>query len=188
MMFAASCLSLSIASAKIKLEIAVGVALIRNRIPRSSPCIPINRESDTTTTGVMIIFIQDAAIASMLLALREEKLKDPPIPISASGRAILARYDSDVEKNTGSEILNMENGRATATAIMRGFLDNLYTTIVKRPVVPLFDDNVRTKTASELNTGMIKATIIAAAAAPESPKTFRMSERPTITELPQNDP
>ena len=90
-MFPANLEFAPITSAITKLAIAVGAANTMNIIPRSIFLYPKKYAPDVKIIGSRTILIIDELKAKLEAFLRFVRLKEPPIPINASGSAKSAR-------------------------------------------------------------------------------------------------
>jgi len=119
-MFPASLLLHPIASAIMKLTIAVGQENKTNIIPRSIFLKPARYAPMVNTTGRAISFIAEEVKASPDAFFIFSTFNDPPIPTSARGKATSARKLPDANIIDGSSTLNRENGSENRTAIING--------------------------------------------------------------------
>ena len=90
-MFAASLLLLPMASAIIKLAIAVGQAKRINKIPKSIPVKPISYAMKVVANGIKTSLIKVENKVFEIPTFTSRKDIKPPMPSNASGRAREAR-------------------------------------------------------------------------------------------------
>ena len=91
MMFPANSLLQSMASAIIKVAMAVGVAKRINITPKFSPQNPNRYDRNVRVAGIIIIFIKVEENASLISFLTLLKFNEAPIPSKAKGRVRTAK-------------------------------------------------------------------------------------------------
>ena len=111
------------------------------------------------------------------------KFIDPPMPISASGRATSEINSPDETSIEGRVILKYENGRATTTASIKGFVIISFTVPFNLRSLSLRIGTVKITTASILYNGRIKARSSEALPNPALPNKFEIMAKPTIAKL-----